>query len=68
MKMHWTTQQLEAANRKYLLFPESKSARLLRQSGTGWKIGDARKAASTQVVLQILSHQQVTLASESIHV
>ena len=68
--MHWTVQQLEAADGKYLLFPESKSARLLRKSGRGWKIGVARKAISTQVALQFLNYQQVTLAleDENIHI
>jgi len=68
--MHWTVQQLEAAAGKYLFFPENKSARLLRKSGGGWKIGVARKAVSTKVALQFLNYQQVTLAveNESIHV
>jgi len=68
--MHWTVQQLEAADGKYLLFPESKRARLLRKSGGGWKIGVARKAISTKVALQFLNYQQVVLAleDESIHI
>lgn len=68
--MDWTTEQLEAANGKYLLFPESKSARLLQKSGGGWKIGVARKAISTKVALQFLNYQQATLANEKerIHV
>jgi len=68
--MHWTVQQLEAAAEKYLFFPDSKSARLVRKAGRGWKIGVARKAISTQVALQFLNYQQVTLPieDESIHI
>jgi len=68
--MHWTSERLEAADGKYLTFPTTKSARLLRKSGGGWKIGVARKAISTQVALQFLNYQQVTLAieDESIHI
>jgi len=68
--MHWTIQQSEAADGKYLYFPERKTTRLLRKSGISWKIGVVRKAVSTQVVLQFLNHHQVRLAmeSESIHV
>lgn len=62
--MDWTTERLEAADGKYLYFPTTKTARLLRKSGRGWKIGVAREAVSTQVALQFLNYHQVTLATE----
>ncbi len=68
--MRWTAAQLESANGKHLYFPDRKTALLLQKCGTGWKIGVARKAISTQVALQFLNYQQATLAieDEPIHV
>lgn len=62
--MHWTFEQLEAANGKYLCFSKSESTCLLQKSGTGWKIGVSKKAISTEVALQFLNHQQATLTSK----
>lgn len=65
---HWTTELLEAADGKYLYFPASKSTRLLRKSGRGWKIGVAKQAITSSVALQFLDYQKATLANESLHV